>query len=80
MSTSVNVHERSPLDRTRGYAERGTASQRATCLSVASAVSWRAGIGVLIALGFVWMAVGTIYLDSLAGLVDPQSLGEILGP
>lgn len=80
MSTIVNVNERSPLDRTRGYAERGTASQRATRLSALSAVSWRAGIGVLIAVGFLRPVVGTIYLNSLVGPVDPQDLGQIVGP
>jgi hypothetical protein len=73
MSMSVNVNELPrPIDRIKGYAERGTALQPAVRLSAASAVSWRAGIWVLVAVGFLWLAVGTIYLNSLAGSVDPQ--------
>lgn len=52
MPTSVNVNRPSPYDRTSGYAKGGT----------------RAAVGLLIAVGLVWLAVGTIYLSSAVGL------------
>jgi hypothetical protein len=59
MPTSLNVNEpRRPHRRARAYAGAGTV----------------VAIAVLIAVGFVWLAVGTIYLDSAAGL-DLQAQG-----
>jgi len=64
MSTSVNVNAPPSLqDRTRALVEGGT--------------SWRVAIGLLIAVGFVLLVAGTIYLNSLVGLADR---GQIFGP
>lgn len=66
MPTNVSVNEpRNPRDRTRAYAGGGT----------------RIAIAVLIAVGLIWLVVGTIYLSSLAGLVEPTDVGQsFVGP
>ena len=67
MSTSVNVNEAlSPQDRTRGLAEGGT----------------RDAIGLLIAVGLVFLVVGgAVYLSSLVGPAEVEDVGQFFaGP
>lgn len=74
MAMSESRNESSSHERTRGYAQRGTALQPATWLSAASAVLWGAGIAVLVAVGLVSFVAGMIYLNSLVG---PAQLGQL---
>ena len=63
MSTSVDMNELSPLDRTRGLAEGWT----------------RAAMGLLIAVGVALFVVSTIYLISPVGPADPPNQGRMPG-
>jgi hypothetical protein len=70
MPTSVNVNEPSRQN-DRARAPAGKSIGR-----LLSKFSERVAIGLLIAVGLVWLVVGTIYLSSLVG---PVELGNDVG-
>jgi hypothetical protein len=79
MPTSVNVNDPSRHDSNR---IRALAESRGKGIGQPlSKLSERVAIGLLIAAGLVFLVVGTIYLSSLAGLVEPKDVGQsFVGP
>ena len=69
------LNKPSPHDRTRVLTEGEEGIGQ-----LLSKLSERVAIGLLIAVGFVWLAVGTIYLNSLAGVELASDLGQVFGP